>query len=220
MSASKNPSLSYGAPSRDASPHATGLSASGPSAPLTGDEFANRFEKVGRTLWALAASTLGRPDEVEDILQEAAMIGFSRITQFDRDTSFAAWMGRIVRFVALNRARLKQRRRTESVDPTDLDRAIANESPPTDGRVAAVAGNFDAALQHIDDEIFAALGRLRPRPRTCLLLRVLGELDYETIGAILGIPSGTAMSHVHRARSELQTTLAKTHEPTTTRNTP
>lgn len=230
MSASENPSLSSGALSRDASAQATGPSApaehpesateSPPSTPLTGDEFADRFEEVGRALWALAASTLGRPDEIEDVLQEAAMIGFARVAQFDRNTSFAAWMGRIVRFVALNRARLKQRRRTESADPIDLDRAIANEAPPTDSLVAGGAGSFDAALQHIDDELFAALGRLRPRPRACLLLRVLGELDYAAIGAVLGIPSGTAMSHVHRARNELQTILSPTHEPSTTRKTP
>ena len=59
-----------------------------------------------------------------------------------------------------------------------------------------------------DDELVAALMDLRPTARACLLLKVVLELDHKTIAATLGIPEGTAMSHVHRARSAMLKSLS------------
>ena len=50
-----------------------------------------------------------------------------------------------------------------------------------------------------------ALGEV---PRACLLLSTLRELSYGEIAALLTIPEGTAMSHVHRARLVLRERLA------------
>lgn len=187
-------------------------------APLSRDEFATLWQRHGRIFWALAAGVLGRPDEIEDVLQDAAMIGISKLAEFERDTSFTAWMGRVVRFVALNRGRLRMRRQTEATDPVVLDQAIA---APVRGLADASGADGDLAFlaSQIDDELLAALSRLKTKPRACLLLRALAELDYDAIGEVLGIRSGTAMSHVHRARGELQRTLAPGGDRTTTTTT-
>jgi RNA polymerase sigma-70 factor (ECF subfamily) len=180
---------------------------------LSRQEFVDLVQRHSRALWALAAGTLGRPDEIEDVLQEATMIGLQKLDQFERGTSFAAWMGRVVRLVALNRARLRQRRQTEATDPVVLDQAVA--SPVAAPAIGMVAGSgevdFAGLADQVDDDLLRAIGRLQPKPRACLLLRALADLDYEAIGELLGLRSGTAMSHVHRARAELQRTLGVSH---------
>ena len=47
-----------------------------------------------------------------------------------------------------------------------------------------------------------------PMARACLLLRAVQDLDYSELSRLLGIPEGTAMSHVHRARNALRRALA------------
>lgn len=180
---------------------------------LSRDEYASRFEACAGSLWTLAAGVLGGPAGAEDVLQEACLIGLEKRDQVRIDGDFRAWMGRIVRFVALNRLRRRARRRTRAEDPEVLDGAFA-------GRPAALAetgvgarGELGDDGGHFDDELFAALGELKPRARAGLLLRVVQELSYREIGGVLGVPEGTAMSDVHRARRELRARLGGHRRP-------
>jgi len=130
------------------------------------------------------------------------VIGLQKLEQFDRDTRFAAWMGRIVRFVALNQVRRRGRRSTRSTDPEDLDREVAPPAPVLSA--TDPAGELLADAGHFDDALARALLELRPMARACLLLRTLHDLDYNEISETLLIPRGTAMSHVHRSRQVLR----------------
>lgn len=178
-------------------------------APLAPAEFAQRFQESARVLWTVAAGILGTRGQAEDVLQEAAVIGLSKLEQFDPQTSFTAWMGTIVRFVALNTARRSSRRSESNLD----------ECPePEDRGQSAAAGVVDeqgrlAADPPFDDLLLHALRELPPTARACLLLRVVLELDYRSIASTLNLPEGTAMSHVHRARQTLRTRLEGTLDP-------
>jgi RNA polymerase sigma-70 factor (ECF subfamily) len=59
----------------------------------------------------------------------------------------------------------------------------------------------------VDDRFKRALDGLHPDQRTVLLLTSLGELSYEECAQALGIPIGTVMSRLFRARKHLQTEL-------------
>ena len=217
---------------RDPMPGANG--AAGPSA-LTADEFATHFQGVARSLWAVAAGILGDRTEAEDVLQEACMMALTKLDQFERGSNFGAWMGRFVRFVALNQGRKDQRRATRPTDPGELlDVARAGVPAAWTGAAPGVAGagaehapsELDplAALNvrrlpvdehgalladagHFDDELMRGLRELAPIARACLLLKTVVELDYREIAALLEIPEGTAMSHVHRSRGLLRERL-------------
>ena len=51
--------------------------------------------------------------------------------------------------------------------------------------------------------VWAAVQRLRPEHREVLVLRDYQDLAYSEIAATLGIPRGTVMSRLHRARLRL-----------------
>ena len=143
------------------------------------------------------------------MLQEAAVIALRKLDQFDPETSFPAWMTQIVRYVALNYARSRSRHDTVAVDPLQLDETIAAE--PRDHRVGLTGRgrihSDEADEAGLDDDLLAALGKLDEDARACLLLRVVMDLPYREISLTLGMPEGTAMSHVHRARRTLNTQL-------------
>lgn len=176
---------------------------------LSPEVFAARFTACSRTLWCVAAAILGDPGLAEDVLQEAAVIALRKLDQFEPDTSFAAWMTQIVRYVALNHARRRSRHPAVAVDPVQLDETVAAHAPETPIELTGHGQlrSDDRAQTGIDDELLAALQLLHEDARACLLLHVVMEMPYGEISRTLGISQGTAMSHVHRARRALHERL-------------
>jgi RNA polymerase sigma-70 factor (ECF subfamily) len=172
---------------------------------LTAEAFAEAFTANSRVLWCIAAGVLGGRDNVEDVLQDGAVIALGKLDQFDPNTSFVAWMGRIVRYVAMNHGRRRQRARASSADPAALENVPA-EPDRTAGATTA-AGKLPPDQRFFDDQVLAALKGLEEVARSCLLLRTLMEMPYRDISRALDIPEGTAMSHVHRARRHLRQKL-------------
>lgn len=151
-------------------------------------EFADRFRQSSRALWCIAASVCGGRTGAEDAVQEAAVIALGKLGEFTPGTSFVAWMGQIVRFVAMNSARKTGRR----------------DSILRSGAVPGGPDSAPAAPQlELSPPLREAMADLEETARTCLLLRVVGGMSYQQISAAMGIPEGTAMSHVFRARKAL-----------------
>jgi RNA polymerase sigma-70 factor, ECF subfamily len=188
-----------------------------PDHPFDRNEFARCFEQSYRVLWTLAASVLGERAQAEDVLQEAALIALSKLEQFEPGTSFSAWMGQVVRYVALNHAR--KRSPTHAMDPEVMDERwtalpVTPEAEVGGADAGGAGGNGSPTLAdlppdqaHFDDAVVAALRTLSPVARACLVLRSVQGLDYRELSRVLGIPEGTAMSHVHRARASLRKQL-------------
>ncbi len=169
------------------------------SVPLSAEEFARHYQSAARTLWTIAAGMLGSSSEAEDVIQEACLMAFQRRKAFQAGTNFTAWISRFVRFVALNHARKGGRRRGVQDRGVHDGEARLDASLPVDGR-----GELRADQEDFDDRIVGGLRSLAAIPRACLLLRAVLELEYREIAAVLEIPEGTAMSHVHRSRMALQ----------------
>ena len=143
-----------------------------------------------RQLWLIASAVLADRTEADDVVQESAIVGMGKLGEFARGTGFEAWMGQIVRNIARNTLRKRQRR------SSILTQTARERTDRVFGREGAGPG-FDAVLGE-------GLQTLDETARVCLLLRVVGELPYSTIATIAGVPEGTAMSHVHRARERLR----------------
>ncbi len=175
---------------------------------LTAEEFNERFQAGARVLWTLAAGLLGDPAEAEDLCQEAFLAAHDKRDQFDAGTDFLAWMGRFVRNLAANELRKRARRRTASADPAVLDAGHAFTGSAA--RPGELLDHGPADDEHaldpeeLEERLLAGLRELGDVPRACLLLRALRELSYAEIAGLLGIPEGTAMSHVSRARTTLR----------------
>ena len=171
--------------------------------------FADLLAADYRRLWLLAAALVGDRTEAEDLVQEAAIVGLSKYDQFQQGTNFTAWMSRIVRLLASNWRRKQARRGSQPTDPVDIDQqhGSPDEAPSLPAGESA-AGRIDAFGEHFDDAVMEAIRRLPDTARACLLLRVVHDLPYDEISHLLEIPSGTAMSHVHRCRSRLRKQLA------------
>ncbi|HUR27473.1 MAG TPA: RNA polymerase sigma factor, partial [Planctomycetota bacterium] len=172
---------------------------------LTPEAFAQELEAQRGVFLTLAAAILGRRSEAEDVLQDASAVALGKLASFEVGTNFGAWMGQIVRYVALNHVRRRTGRDSMPADSID-ERCFASAGvdEPADARLL---GELSRDQDHFDDEVLAALLSLSPTARACLLLRAVQDLDYSELSRLLGSPEGTAMSHVHRARAALRAAL-------------
>ncbi len=166
---------------------------------LGSEEFAESFKASFRTLWLIAVGIVGEPASAEDVVQEAAIVALAKLDQYTPGTNFRAWMGRIVRFVAMNQARKEQKRRPIGGDSATLSQ-IASD------RDSSVASQSEHGA--LDEKLVAAMDQLGEVARSCLLLRTISNMPYAEIAELLEIPEGTAMSHVHRTRHILRERLA------------
>ena len=171
-----------------------------PDQTLSPEQFASRFESASRKFWCLAVGILGCQHQAEDVLQEAALTGLRRLDSFQAGTSFDAWMARIVRFTAFNAARRHYRKREIGVQES----LAAGDPQPHHARILDGKGGLDPDQEHFDDSVVRALEQLGEMPRASFLLRTLMDLSYGEISDLLGIPEGTAMSQVCRARAALR----------------
>jgi RNA polymerase sigma-70 factor (ECF subfamily) len=171
--------------------------------------FAAHYRESYQRLTLVAAGVTGERHSAEDIVQEAAIIAFEKIDQFLPGSNFPAWMAEIVRRCALNHRRKVQQRRTFPADPTllsQMNHASAASAEPWP--IASDTGVLAADQASFDDELSAALTTLSEEARCCLLLRIVDKLSYAEISHVLHIPEGTAMSHVHRSKTQLRRVLS------------
>jgi RNA polymerase sigma-70 factor (ECF subfamily) len=171
------------------------------------DCFAALFESAYGQLWLVAAGILGDRTGADDIVQESALVAWSKRDQFELGSNFVAWLSRFVRWHALNYVRKQAGRNTHARDPHDMDLAQSEPSVESTRLEDDQAGRLPAHQPHFDDQLSRALLSINELARACLLLRTVHHLSYREIAEMLEIPQGTAMSHVHRARQLLRERL-------------
>jgi RNA polymerase sigma-70 factor, ECF subfamily len=133
----------------------------------------------------------------EDLVQETYMKALRGFSSFQQGTNFRAWMYKILRNTFLTtKAGLKA---SVSFD-TDGDEKPAE---PT-----SVGTPESVLLARVELEtIQNALEKLPVKFREIILLCDQEEMSYQEIGETLGIPIGTVMSRLSRARKAMRELL-------------
>lgn len=177
-----------------------------PTHTLSETEFSRLYQAHARALWCVAVAVLGHRESAEDVLQESALVGLQKRSEFTPGSSFVHWMSQIVRFTALNAGRRQRLRKFSGLD--------GGIEPPDRSRVE---GTSDSS-EPFDDRMLAALATLDETARTCLLMRTVLEFSYRQIAEALQIAEGTAMSHVHRSRQRMRALLLASERATSSAN--
>ena len=154
----------------------------------------------------LARCLVGDATLAQDVVQDAVMRAMSYFGSF-RGGDSRAWLLRIVRNAAYTALAARKRGGTASLDAVGRD----GQAPAL--QVHDLADDPEAALARREGtaQLDRALAALLPELRECLVLRELQELSYKEIGHVTGVPTGTVMSRLWRARQALMHGQALTH---------
>jgi RNA polymerase sigma factor (sigma-70 family) len=141
--------------------------------------------RLRRYARALAGDRASADDLVQDTLERA----WAKLHLYRRGTDLRAWLFTVMHNVHVNKVRAAR-----STDPLD------DEMP----ELAQRAAQSDALVVR---DLDRAIARLPAEQRAVLLLVTLEEMSYEQVARTLGIPIGTVMSRLSRAREKLRSMM-------------
>ncbi len=144
--------------------------------------------------------------DAEDLVQETLLRAYRGIARFDGEHP-RAWLLTILRNTAINQGR--RRRPLLLLDGDDgLERlapTLAEDNPET-----------IVMERHLDAPLEAAFAALPAKARQTVVLVDVHGLSYAEAARAIGIPVGTLMSRLHRARKRMRRRLeAQRREGTT-----
>ena len=146
-----------------------------------------------------ARSLVARPADAEDLVQDTLVRAYQGIASFD-GAHPRAWLLTILRNTHINRNR---RRRPVLLDDQDAahERLAATDLAGSETPEGLVVGaTFDAVVTD-------ALQALPDRFRRVVTLVDIEGLSYAEAAEVLGVPVGTVMSQLHRARGRMRRRL-------------
>jgi RNA polymerase sigma-70 factor (ECF subfamily) len=152
------------------------------------------------TLYRVALSLTRHHADAEDLVQDTLVRAYRSIDRFDGRHP-RAWLFTIVRNTHINRQR---RRRPELLHDPDATLARLEATEPGGGNVEdhVMDRTFDAVVE-------SSLQSLSPKYRQVVELVDIDGLTYEDAAETLGVPVGTVMSRLHRARRHMRDQLAE-----------
>ncbi len=161
----------------------------------------DRFERIVvphlDAAYTLARYLLRDQHDAQDAVQDAVLRAL-RYFETYREGDARAWLLTIVRNCCLTRHRKAQVERANIAFVEDVDVVHEGAGRATDAR--AVEQSERAALQR-------ALDGLPAEFREVIVLREVQGLSYREISDVVGVPIGTVMSRLARARRRLASAL-------------
>jgi RNA polymerase sigma-70 factor, ECF subfamily len=149
------------------------------------DEAKRLVELIPR-LRRYARALVGERSSADDLVQDTLERAWAKLHLYRRGTDLRAWLFTVMHNVHVNRVRA-----TRVNDP------LEEEMP----ELAQRGTQADALLVR---DLDRAIARLPADQRAVLLLVTLEEMSYEEVARTLGIPIGTVMSRLSRAREKLR----------------
>ncbi|MBX3436754.1 MAG: sigma-70 family RNA polymerase sigma factor [Planctomycetaceae bacterium] len=154
------------------------------------DEFVQLFTRTQRRLYLTILSQVPRPDDAEEILQNANVVIWSKCRQFQSGTNFFAWAARIAALEVLKFRQRHARDRLQFSDEfvrTVVDR-LEEESPQFDLRKKALT---------------RCLTKLRSDDRKLIQLRYASGSRGKFVAESLGRPANSVYQSLGRIRRSL-----------------
>ena len=167
-----------------------------------------RFERDAmqytNQLYAAALRYTKDPHNAQDLVQDTYAKAFTSFHQFEPGTNLKAWLYRILTTTFINTYRKDQRRPLLSDSEVEDWQLAASASHTSDQGKSAE----DEVLENLPDgEVKRALQEIPEEFRLAVFYADVEGYSYKEIAEILGIPSGTVMSRLHRGRKLLRVLL-------------
>ncbi len=148
---------------------------------------ATEIEQAIPALHRYARSLVPQRPDADDLVQDCLVRAFSRLPEAGAQATVLPWLFTILHNLSVSRwRRLARWGRTVDLADAGLATPPAQDWAPT------------------ARDLLRGFERLSPEHRQVLLLVSVEGLDYRAAAAVLGVPTGTVMSRLSRARDALR----------------
>jgi len=137
-----------------------------------------------------ARALTGDVNRADDLVQDTLERALAKLDLWQPGSDLRAWLFTLMHNLFVNQIRIKRPQETVMEDALD--------EPVSGGQMEALAAR----------DIHAALAQLSEEQREVLLLVGLEQFGYAEAAQVLGVPTGTVMSRLSRARERMRQMLA------------
>ncbi len=149
------------------------------------------YDQYSRAMFNLAFRILNNREDAEDILQEAFVECFRNLGSFRFESTFGAWLKKIVVNKCINQIKKKK-----------IDLTLCDTMPH-------VIYEEEEETEYEAGKIIKSIELLPDGYRVILTLYLLEGYDHSEISQILGITESTSKSQYSRAKEKLRSILSK-----------
>lgn len=167
------------------------------------DLFALLVERYRNRLYRFVGRFTNDAEDARDVTQEVFLKVYSALDSFDPRFRFSTWLFRIAGNAAIDHLR---RRKVRPL-PLEVPGGEGEEPRATEPREGRPDPYQNLARRRLRAAIDEAIRRLPQDYRELISLRHYGELPYEEIARLKGMPLGTVKNKLFRARRALKDLL-------------
>ena len=157
-----------------------------------------------RKLYPAALRMTRNPSDAEDLVQESMARAYAGLRHFTPGTNAKAWLFRILANTFVSGYRKRQREPAQSLFAELGELHV----PDTLMSQTARSAEEEALNRLADSDVLRALRDLPDGFSAVIYLADVEGYPYREIAEMLGVPIGTVMSRLHRARLQLRKRLA------------
>lgn len=150
---------------------------------MTDDDFIERLSSMRETMYRVSCAQLQRPCDRDDAVQEALLKAWRNRHKLRNDQYMQTWVTRIL----INECHNIQRKQKWENASGELPEQIVKPDSDVESRIA-----LSDALFRLDDKL-----------RLPIVLHYIEGFNTQEIAKILGIPKGTVLWRLSKARKEL-----------------
>jgi RNA polymerase sigma-70 factor (ECF subfamily) len=159
---------------------------------MTGADLPSLLPGMLPRLWAFALRICGDRHDAEDLVQRACVRALERAHQLQPDTAPLSWMYSIMHSTWINELRARNVRARSGKDwDDDFLETVADPHARTPEQNV------------MNSQIASAVQRLPETQRIAMLLVAVEGLSYREAADTMGVPIGTVMSRLSRARQTI-----------------
>lgn len=161
--------------------------------------FAELIEKYQDYAYRLAFRLLGEEEVSRDVVQNAFMKSYQKLSSFNPSYKFSTWLYRIVVNLSLDEIRRQKRQQYHYRQLNLMDRLTARRNPE------------DPEIKYSREEMVGLLrsltGHLKPKQRVVFVLKDLNHLSLGEIREITGYGESLLKANLYHARKKLKTLI-------------
>ena len=170
-----------------------------------GDAFGILVERYRVRLYRFVERYTNDAEDARDVTQEVFLKVHAALESYDPKYKFSTWLFRIAGNAAIDHLR---RRKVRPL-PLELPQGEDGESRIAEPRESRPDPLEDLTRRRLRETLAAAIDRLPDDYRELISLRHYGEMPYEEIATLKGMPLGTVKNKLFRARQALRDLLPK-----------
>lgn len=169
------------------------------------DAFASLVRKHKQPAYLLALKLIRDPEDAREVVQESLLKAYLHLDQFQGNSRFSTWLGRIT----LNEALMRIRRRPVREEIPLDEGATGTPANPLSARLRDEAPDPERAFRQAEFRwiIRGAIAKLTPPYRQVFVLRHLEDCSTRETAEILGLTVTAVKTRLRRARVELHRRL-------------